>query len=206
MKHDRLGLERIVFFTDAVFAIALALLALDIHLPDLLENPAPDHPLDLLSHHQGYVTSLFMVGLYWVSHRHCCRFIRRYNKTFVAINLALLLNVALLPFATTVFEDYGQHASVVIFYALCMAVTGYLKTGLWLYATHHHRLISRYLTCDRIRRLTWRVLIPPLVFTASAGIAFFDITLARLAWGAVLFALWPQPVIRLALLGQSRPL
>lgn len=206
MKYDRLGLERLVFFADAVFAIALTLLALDIRLPDLLTQPNARSPISLLSQHPGYAISLFVVGLYWVSHRHCCRFIRRYNDTFILLNLALLLCIALLPFATMVLEDYSQRRSVIIFYALCMATTGYLKFLLWGYATHRGRLISRYLTRDRIARLTWRILIPPLVFTVSVGLALVDTHLARLSWIAIVLALWPQPVIRLTLLGQNRPL
>lgn len=190
MKRDKLGLDRIIFFSDAVFAIAITLLSLDLRLP-LNANPANiSHNLvHLLPKYQSYVTSFMVIGLYWISHHHYFRFIRRYDYTFVSINIGLLMCIAFLPFATSVLNNYGNQRSAVAFYALCMATTGLMKTLLWHYASRDFRLVHRRLSLQRIRRLTWRAVIPPLVFTCSIGIATISPNLAKLSWGAIALVL-----------------
>ncbi|HEY9877049.1 MAG TPA: TMEM175 family protein [Leptolyngbyaceae cyanobacterium] len=182
MKRDKLGLARIVFFTDAVFAIAITLLALNLRLPQSVHSSGLAHNLqDLIPQYQSYATSFCVIGLYWISHHHYFRFIRRYNYTFVGINIALLMGIAFLPFATSVLDDYSNQRSAVVFYALCMATTGFLKTLLWYYASHQFRLVSRFTSPQRIQRLTWRAMIPPVVFTLSIGLALLNVDLAKLS-------------------------
>lgn len=189
MKRDKLGLDRIVFFSDAVFAISITLLALDLKPPGSSQvNRVSSVLLELFPEYQSYVISFVVIGLYWISHHHYFRFIRRYDYTLVAINIGLLMCIASLPFATSLLDIYGNHRGVVTFYALCMAVTGLMKTLLWQYAAHDFRLIHRRLSQQRIRRLTRRALIPPVVFTGSIAIASFNTELAKMSWGAIALA------------------
>jgi uncharacterized membrane protein len=191
MKRDKLGLDRIIFFSDAVFAIAITLLSLDLRLPGNVGRDGLSKDLiQMLPEYQSYVISFIVIGMYWISHHHYFRFIRRYDYRFVAINFGLLMCIAALPFATSVLDSYGTHRSAVAFYALCMATTGLMKTLLWHYAAHNHRLIPRHLSSLRVRRLTRRALIPPLVFAVSAGVAMFNSNWAKLSWSAIALMLF----------------
>ncbi len=189
MKRDRLGLDRIIFFSDAVFAIAITLLSLDLRLPASAGQVYIASALmHLIPKYQSYATSFLVIGLYWISHHHYFRYIRRYDYTFVAINFGLLMCIVSLPFATSVLDSYGNHRSAIAFYALCMAITGLMKTLLWVYATHRARLVSRHLSARRVRRLTRRALVPPLVFAGSIGLAAINPEVAKLSWCAILLA------------------
>lgn len=194
MKRDSLGLDRILFFSDAVFAIAITLLALDLKLPAHAGAQAFTQDLmGLWPEYQSYVISFLAIGLYWISHHHYFRFIRRYNYTLVSLNIILLMCIAFIPFATSVLDDYNGQRGAVAFYAACIALTGLLKAVLWHYAAHRHRLIHRYLSRRRIQRLTWQALIPPIVFGASIGIALVSPALAELSWfstAPLLLLLW----------------
>lgn len=191
MKPNKLGLERIIFFSDAVFAIAITLLSLDLKLPTNANQYGITHDLiRLLPEYQSYVISFGVIGFYWISHHHYFRFIRSYDYIFVSLNLGLLMCIASLPFATSVLDHYGDHPSAVAFYALCMAITGLIKTLLWHYAAHNFRLIHRHLSRQRIRRLTRRALIPPLVFSGSIVVATFSPLVAKLSWGAIALVFW----------------
>jgi uncharacterized membrane protein len=71
MKRDKTGLERIIFFSDAVFAIAITLLALDLRLPSNAgQDGLSNDLLHLWPEYQSYVTSFTVIGLYWISHHH----------------------------------------------------------------------------------------------------------------------------------------
>lgn len=195
MRRDKLGLERIIFFSDAVFAIAITLLALDLKLPATGATGSLSHSLfELWPVYQSYATSFLVIGLYWVGHHHYFRFIRCYDYIFISLNIALLGCISALPFATSVLDRYPSHPSAVAFYAFFMAMTGYLKTMLWCYAAAGGRLINRSLSWQRQRLLLQRALVPPVVFTFSIGLAVFHPALAKLSWGAVMFICLPYPL------------
>ncbi|MGB3496265.1 MAG: TMEM175 family protein [Elainellaceae cyanobacterium] len=186
MKPYKIGLDRIIFFSDAVFAIAITLLSLDLRLPvNAGQDGISNDLIHLWPKYQSYVTSFAVIGLYWISHHHYFCFIRRYDYIFVTINIGLLMCIAFLPFATSVLENYGTYGSAVGFYALCMALTGLMKTLLWYYASNNFRLIHRRLSMQRVRRLTRRAMIPPVVFSSSIAIATVNPDLAKLSWGAI---------------------
>src|SRR5688572_2585814 len=87
---ESLGLDRIVFFSDAVIAIAITLLALDIRLPELDEpNGAAlrDALWDLRPNYLSYLISFFVIGMYWQVHHRIFREVRRYDERLVWLNL-----------------------------------------------------------------------------------------------------------------------
>jgi uncharacterized membrane protein len=116
------GLERIVFMSDAVFAIALTLLVLDVRLPDLpwavsaqefargLAGIAPQ----ILC----YVMSFLVLGLYWSNHHHNFSYIVRYDSPLIWFNLIQLLFVALLPFPTRLIAEHSNQTLAWVVYAL----------------------------------------------------------------------------------------
>ena len=137
IDHD-LGFERLIFFSDAVFAIAITLLIIEVRLPAL-----PDHPTDAdivaalratLPSIFAYVLSFATIGLYWLSHWRRWRFIARVNERLVGLNLLLLGLVAFIPFPTALIGEQGDHVSVVIIYALSLSAAGIAGPLTWLYA------------------------------------------------------------------------
>lgn len=187
MKRNKLGLDRIIFFSDAVFAIAITLLSLDLHLPTASEKHASLRPMliSLFPEYQNYVISFIVIGFYWISHHYYFRFVQKYDYMFVGINIVLLMCIASLPFATSVLDTYGDQRSGVVFYAFCMLITGTLKVVLWGYAAQGSRLIYSRLSPQRVMHLTLKAIIPPVVFLLSIFLALLSPTLAKLSWGAI---------------------
>jgi uncharacterized membrane protein len=135
-------LDRMVFFSEAVFAIAITILVLDIRLPDVL-SPAelPARVLALSPKYLSYVISFLVLAVYWQAHHRVFRPIRGYDGTLVWLNFLFLMAVAFLPFPTSLLGEYsGEQVSVVI-YAANAAVASLLLSAISWYAAKGHRLV-----------------------------------------------------------------
>jgi uncharacterized membrane protein len=185
VKPKKLGLERIVFFSDAVFAIAITLLALNLKLPgnnNLTTTPLSHSLLAIIPEFESYVFSFLVVGFYWMSHHYYFRYINRYDYLFVCLNIGFLMCIAFLPFSTSILHSYDEQRLAVIFYAGSMALVGLMKAILWCYASNRRRLILQSLPPSLVLSLTRRTLVPPLIFLISMAVAYFNPFFAELSW------------------------
>jgi uncharacterized membrane protein len=133
-----LGFERLVFFSDAVFAIAITLLIIEVRLPDLPRGATEDQLREalgaLIPKVFAYVLSFATIGLYWLAHWRRFRYVARVNERLVAINLVLLGFVAFIPFPTALIGQHGDQPPVVIVYAVVVSLAGMFGPLSWLYA------------------------------------------------------------------------
>lgn len=97
-------LERLVFFSDAVFAIAITLLVIEIHAPDLPRTASDSDHWEALSHlipsFAGYLISFLIVGAFWINHHRCFALTARYRPRILPWNMGLLAAIAFMPFTT----------------------------------------------------------------------------------------------------------
>lgn len=186
-ERDHFGMERLLFFSDAVFAIAITLLALEIRLPvseeQLTNEELLQSLLSIWPKYLSYIVSFLVIGLFWIGHHRKFRFIQRYDSRLLQLNIILLLGIALVPFPTAILSEYGNRTAT-IFYALMMTIIGLLHTAVWIYSARNHRLIDPDFSPQQIRDETQRALIVPGVFLLSIGLAFLDgfATVAKLSW------------------------
>jgi uncharacterized membrane protein len=183
--HDRHSFERLTFFSDAVFAIAITLLALEIRLPAGADS-ATDRELTLAllgmwHKYLAFIISFLVIGTFWISHHRKFRFILRYDSNLLSINLLFLMTIAFMPFPSSVISENANRTAT-IFYALIMSLAGLLSTAIWVYAEHNNRLIDAQLDKATRRRLLYGPLLSTGVFVLSIGLAFLNPGLARLSW------------------------
>ncbi len=184
------GLERLVFFTDAVFAIAITLLAIEIRIPE----GTPDADLQaalaaLIRPFAAFVLSFAVIGVYWLAHHRMFRYIVRWSPGLLAWNLVLLFFVVLQPVVTAILGRYGNLALPVILYAATLAGTGLGSTGLWLFAGRAG-LVSQSVSPAQSQFLAARAAVVPAVFLASIPIAILDPQLAIFSWAVIVPLLW----------------
>jgi uncharacterized membrane protein len=189
--HHQLGLERLIFFSDAVFAISITLLVLEIHLPASDTLYTDTELLRRLSgmwqSYLAYILSFLVIGTFWIAHHRKFRFIRRYDGGLIMLNLLFLMIVAFIPFPTAILSNYtGLTATV--FYALVMLLASLLMTAIWWYASRHPRLIDPTMDLHTRRRQFLAPLITTGIFMISIGLAFVNQNLARFSWLLILFA------------------
>lgn len=185
VDQESLGLERLVFFSDAVFAISITILVLDIRLPageEAFTNAQLVAQLLGIWHkYLAYIISFLVIGSFWISHHRKFRYIKRYDNNLLLINLVLLMVIAFVPFPTSVISENG-YISATILYALTMVVAGLMTVSLWWYATRHNRLIDAQMDAGIRRQQFISPLITISIFALSIGIAFINGNLARFSW------------------------
>jgi uncharacterized membrane protein len=184
-EQERIGLDRLIFFSDAVFAIAITVLVLDIRLPaggDTADNRQLLLMLTgLWPKYFAYILSFWVIGLYWISHHRKFLIIKRFDNRLLRLNLLLLMVIAFIPFPTAVMSENGNRTAT-IFYALVMAFGGLLVFFLWWHAVRNHNLIDAHLDRHFLRREVAAPLATVGIFILSIGIAFVNENLVRLCW------------------------
>lgn len=177
--------DRIVFFSDAVFAIALTLLVLDVRLPaDLPRDDLLAAVLGLWPELLGYTLSFVIIAINWVSHHRKFRVILRYDTRLIWINLLFLFFVALVPFPTSVLSEHAPQPAAVVLYAASVSVLGLAATLLWWYA-RHAGLMSGVVDRGLFAYSVANTLVAPAVFLLSIPIAL----LADPVWAMWFWAL-----------------
>jgi uncharacterized membrane protein len=181
---NHLGMERLIFFSDAVFAIAITLLALDIRLPPGSEGLNDSELflalLGLTNQYLAYLLSFLVIGSFWIGHHRKFRFIKRYDSRLLLLNLLFLSVIAFVPFPTSVISAYGNRTAT-IFYAITMVLAGLLFIALWQHALQKN-LIEKSLDLRTRQREFIAPLIFVLVFLLSIGVAFINENLAKFFW------------------------
>jgi uncharacterized membrane protein len=116
--------ERLVFFSDAVVAIAITLLAIDLPVPE--GNTVHAFWLSVRDNDGRYLAFLISfatIAVAWSRHHDVFRYLKRIDSRFRTINMAWLMMIVLNPFATKLLtskgnETVGAHALRFGFYAL----------------------------------------------------------------------------------------
>lgn len=186
-SNDLFSLERLVFFSDAVFAIAITLLILDIRLPaEGLGNEALAIALlNIWPKYLGYFLSFTVIGMFWLAHVRRFRYVHRTDRRLMLLNLLLLMSIAFIPFPTAVISESGNRTAT-IFYAAAILVAGLLSTCVLIYAAKGGRLLSPGVPAGYLRHEILRSLSVPIVFLLSIPLAFVHADLAKFCWLLIL--------------------
>ncbi len=190
---DTLALERVVFFTDAVFAIAITLLVIEIRLPDGLTDASGtavrEALVELLPKILTYVLSFVVIGLYWLAHWRRYAVIHAVDEQLVRLNLLLLGLVAFIPFPTALLGEHGDQPVVVVIYASVMAAAGLAGALSWVYAQRHDLVHHRH-SRQWMRLTTARALSVPVVFAASLPLVLIHPYIAEVSWALIIPVQW----------------
>lgn len=123
-RHNFL-IERIAFFSDAVFAIAITLMAIEIHPPIVHRGDTAamvwDQFKELLPEFLGLLVSFWLIGSVWLRHHQLFRYVDNFDMRFMAINLWMLFTIILFPFSTSYLFNslfHGGNSKLQVFFYL----------------------------------------------------------------------------------------
>jgi uncharacterized membrane protein len=173
-EPDR-DIERVAFFSDGVFAIAITLLVLEIRLPE--PKPGSHSSLssallvELWPDFYSFLISFWFVGTLWIAHHRVFRYKRDYDRDL------------LLPFSATLLSRYEDQKGAVIIYAAHVAAAELALAWVWRHATRTPHLMDARLMDARQRKYNELLVVAlPLVFALSIGVSFISPLAAELTW------------------------
>lgn len=140
-------LERLILFSDAVFAIAITLLVIEIKIPEIHEDVSDKKLLHSLGHlvpkFLGFLISFMLIGIYWTVHHRMFGFVTGFTRRLLLLNLIFLFFVALMPFSTGFYSEYAgpelyrqQLKIPLTFYVLNFCCVGFTNYLMWVYVTN----------------------------------------------------------------------
>lgn len=178
--------NRIIAFSDSIFAFAITLLVLKIDIP-ILSNATVATTLmgelvNLWPQYLANIISFLVIGYYWLVHHKLFTLIKRYDSTLVWLNIFLLMSITFLPFSTDLVGTYNDDPVALAFYSLNLCMVGLMILAIWLYASYHHRLISHDLNKALVRYYTIKTFIAPVIFAISIPLSFVHPVLAQSSW------------------------
>jgi uncharacterized membrane protein len=164
-------LERLILFSDAVFAIAITLLVIEIKVPEIHEKPIKEaillHKLaELIPKFVGFIISFLLIGQYWIVHHRMFSFVINYTDRLIWLNILFLFAIALMPFSTGFYSEYVLRGVVspVIFYTANIALLGFANFLMWRYISDPKRKLTENLTPALSKYFSLRALTVPIIF------------------------------------------
>ena len=182
-ERESRGLEfdRVAFFSDAVFAIAMTLLVVGIGIPTVADNQLGDALREKRSEITSFFISFVVIGAYWRSHHRFWAQLQAVSSPLIVVNMFYLAAIAFTPFPTALAGKYTEEPVSIVIYAITLAVASGLQ-GVMLYTANRQDLLFRHQPREMMRYSLVASLVPVAVFLGSIPLAFGDTTWALYSW------------------------
>jgi uncharacterized membrane protein len=178
-------LERLILFSDAVFAIAITLLVIEIKIPEIHEKPVTDNAVlhklaELVPKFAGFLVSFFLIGQYWIVHHRMFSFVINFTDRLIWLNILFLFAIALMPFSTGFYSEYVLRGVVtpVIFYTANIALLGLANFLMWRYLSNQKNNLTENLTPALSKYFSLRALTVPIIFVIFSFVYLYYPTIA----------------------------
>src|SRR5262249_24200770 len=114
MREEKITAHRLAAYSDAVFAVIVTIMVLELRAPD---QPAFSALWPLWATAISYAVSYLFIAIIWINHHYLWRFVGPPTLGLIWINFVHLFMVSLLPFATAWVARTRLASSAVVFYA-----------------------------------------------------------------------------------------
>jgi uncharacterized membrane protein len=186
---EQTDLARIMAFTDGVMAVAITLLVLNIEVPNVPSDQLVSQLDNLLPSLGAYALSFALVGRFWVIHHRLFETLREFDGRLMAMNLAFLALIVLLPFSTALMDHYDTEPSAA---AIFGATVGLASLTHWVMSNY---TLRRGYVAEETLHI--RLFAQPVglgfaaLFFASIPAAYLSTRLAQAIWLAAVVVRYP---------------
>ncbi len=173
--------ERVGFFTDAVYAIAMTLLVVELHVPE--------HGIAELWGERwavfGFFLGFLLLGRYWLAHHAFFASLRSLDRGMIVWNLVYLSFVAVTPFTVALISRYEDSPVSFVCFALNMAAISALEVVMMVRAARERHLSEEPALAVLRNRLAGASG-PVGIILLSLPLGLYDSTLGLLSWLAMI--------------------
>ena len=180
---------RVEAFSDGVFAIAITLLVLELHIPaDVRDGQLASELLKLWPSYLAFLASFVTIGVIWMNHHRLFGMIRRADQRLLVINGLLLLGVSITPFPTAVIAKFigrpDERLAAMLYNGLFVLLTLFFNM-LWLHTRWANLADEPAAEKLSHRQILMQFSFGPLMYLLAVIVAYFSA--------------WPSMVLNIAL-------
>ena len=171
------NLERLAALSDGIFAVAMTLLVLDLHIPSAVQVHSERELLVALvplgPQWVAYGMSFLTLGIFWAGQQTQLNHIREGSRDLTWIHLGFLFTITLLPFSTRLLAEFITYRAALGIYWLNILAPGAMLYWSWTLATHAE-LIKADTPAEVRGSICRRVLIAQSLYAAGAALCFIN--------------------------------
>jgi uncharacterized membrane protein len=183
MRERRATADRLGAFSDAVIAVIITIMVLELHAP---EAPSLAALLPLWPVALSYGVSYVFIAIIWLNHHHLMRFVDHPTPALIWVNFAHLFGISLVPFATDWVAATHLAAVPVAVYA---GIFVFVNLAYLVFERQALAQADRRALPERSRRLArWRSIATVALFAGAIAVAAFA---PRLGFALICCALIP---------------
>jgi len=168
--------NRLEAFSDGVFAVAITLLVLEIHVPggeDLWHDLKEEWPS-----FASFLVSFWVIGIIWVNHHGLIDHLKRTNRPILYLNLLVLMTVVFIPFSTALMADHLKSGAdekvAALVYALAFLAMGIAFNLFWAYIVKHRPELGVEIPDEEVRRMSVGFMIGSPMYLVAVLMAFIS--------------------------------
>jgi uncharacterized membrane protein len=173
-NNSQLEIQRLSALSDGIFAVAMTLLAYNVHLPASSHASRQSQELARMFGEVGSLLLSFAIAaMFWLSHLRLFQLLQRVDFGFRLVNFAFLLSIVLLPISTSLSTLFVQSPEVLFVLGWHLVLISLMILSLWIYGLGRQLLVIP----SFFSRRTLLELIP-LLFSTS----IFCVSLLVMIW------------------------
>jgi len=191
------SVERLAALSDGIFAVAMTLLVLDLHVPvreaihserDLWQTLVALSPRLVI-----FLMSVMTLGIFWVGQQTQLNHFARSDRNLAWIHIAFLCCVSLVPFSTSLLAEYIHFRIALLVYWFNILLLGTTLYWSWIYSTRQ-RLLDEEAPADIHSAVVRRIVIAQSLYAAGAALCFLNTyySIAAIVLVQINYAIAPQ--------------
>ena len=146
MNSLTMSKDRLEAFSDGVFAVALTLLILELHVPNVMDHSSLGQyaaaMAPLIPKIVSFVLTFVIICIQWVSHHYFFRHLRHAPLGIVWLNNLFLLWICFMPFSTAMLGDHPMNQFPILLYGMNLLLAALTFFALRSYSSHHKLFVD----------------------------------------------------------------